>query len=174
MARAILTPLEYAVATDPPPADVMEKINSLTSGDQNQRNAILQAYYTDQAATRDALLTQGATVENVTGAPDRVRAERLAEEAARQEALSEASQSITELERAAESAPREQEILREQASAEHQERLDRWRAAAGRAGAAGWKQKFAPSGVIYWTNPGERGSLTPEQILERYGSDASE
>ena len=77
LARSILTPLEYLTTSDPPPADVVERINSLTSGNQDQRNTLLQTYYRDKTATRDALLTQGATVESVTGAPDLAQANRL-------------------------------------------------------------------------------------------------
>ena len=84
LARSILTPLEYLTTSDPPPADVVERINSLTSGNQDQRNALLQTYYKDKTATRDALLTQGATVGSVTAAPDLAQANRLAQIASNQ------------------------------------------------------------------------------------------
>ena len=167
MARAILTPLEYAVTTDPPPADVVERINSLTSGDQNQRNAILQDYYRDKTATRDALLSEGATVENVTGAPERAQAERLAQIANNTAAAEEAIRQMQIDQTAAALSDRETAEILELPVAEYLSSENAGAARVGRLTTAQQREEAAEKlqiGGATWN--GQRFVLTDQEADE--------
>ena len=159
VARQILTPLEYSLQTNPPAADIMNRINQLSGENQNQRNLVLEAYYRNPEAVKAELLAAGST-ESVASAPEQhlIR------------------QSITDLNETS-SDLQAQQYRQERGQQEGESYVDelaRSRAALSRATTAGWSQTIAPSGARYWTHPDQRGSLTDEQIQERYMNEGSE